>query len=118
MNSLALAFVGDAVFDLFVRERLVSSIHSPVGVLNNLKVQTVCCKSQAKAVRELLPKLTEEELMVYKRGRNTKVSSVPKNAQIADYHAATGLEALFGYLYLKGEMERLKDLLCFCVKEV
>ncbi len=108
--TLNLAFIGDGVYDLLVREYLVSSSHLPVGELNRRKVALVNCKSQADAVRQILPELSEEETTVFKRGRNEKVSSPSKHSTIADYHAATGLETLFGYLYLKGEIDRLNEL--------
>lgn len=108
--TLNLAFLGDGVFDLLVREHLLSSSSAHVGELNREKVAMVNCKSQAEDAKKLLPILTEEEQEVYKRGRNAKVNSASKHSTLSDYHAATGLEALFGYLYLKGENERIKEL--------
>ena len=108
--TLNLAFLGDGVFDLLVREHLLSSSSAHVGELNREKVAMVNCKSQAEDVKKLLPTLTDEEQEVYKRGRNAKVNSASKHSTLSDYHAATGLEALFGYLYLKGENERIKEL--------
>ena len=108
--TLNLAFVGDGVFDLLVREYLVGKSNEHVGELNKAKVDMVNCKSQAEYTRILLPELTEEEAEVYKRGRNAKVNSASKHSTLADYHAATGLETLFGYLYLKGESDRIKQL--------
>ena len=108
--TLNLAFLGDGVFDLLVREHLLSSSSAHVGELNREKVAMVNCKSQAEDVKKLLPILTEEEQEVYKRGRNAKVNSASKHSTLSDYHAATGLEALFGYLYLKGKNERIKEL--------
>lgn len=108
-SPLTLAFIGDGVFDLMVREALVCRANSPVGILNAEKVKAVCCQTQAKNAEKLLPVLTEEETAVYKRGRNAH-SRPPKSASSADYHTATGLEALWGYLYLKGQIERLREL--------
>ena len=108
--TLNLAFIGDGVFDLLVREHLLSSSSAHVGELNREKVAMVNCKSQAEDAKKLLPILTDEEQEVYKRGRNAKVNSASKHSTLSDYHAATGLEALFGYLYLKGENERIKEL--------
>ena len=76
----------------------------------------VNCKSQAEFVKILMPALTEEEMEVYKRGRNTKVNSASKHSTLSDYHAATGLEALFGYLYLKGEDARIKELFALIIE--
>lgn len=107
-SPLTLAFMGDAVFELFVRERLVCQGNCSVNKLHKRAVEQVCCQAQAAAAQRLLPVLTEEEQEVYRRGRNAHVTHVPKNADPADYHAATALEALFGYVYLKGELDRLR----------
>ena len=111
LSPLALAFVGDGVYDLFVRERLVCDANRPVKKLNEEKVSIVRCSSQAKLVEKLMPILTEEELDVLKRGRNAHTQHIPKNATSADYHSATALEALLGYLYLAGRIERIRELL-------
>ena len=86
LSPLALAFVGDGVYDLFVRERLVCEANRPVKKLNEEKVSIVRCSSQAKLVEKLMPILTEEELDVLKRGRNAHTQHIPKNATSADYH--------------------------------
>lgn len=111
LSPLTLAFVGDGVYDLFVRERLVCEANRPVKKLNEEKVSIVRCSSQAKLVEKLMPILTEEELDVLKRGRNAHTQHIPKNATSADYHSATALEALLGYLYLAGRIERIRELL-------
>lgn len=111
LSPLALAFVGDGVYDLFVRERLVCEANRPVKKLNEEKVSIVRCSSQTKLVEKLMPILTEEELDVLKRGRNAHTQHIPKNATSADYHSATALEALLGYLYLAGRIERIRELL-------
>lgn len=111
LSPLALAFVGDGVYDLFVRERLVCEANRPVKKLNEEKVSIVRCSAQAKLVEKLMPILTEEELDVLKRGRNAHTQHIPKNATSADYHSATALEALLGYLYLAGRIERIRELL-------
>lgn len=110
LSPLTLAFVGDSVYDLLVRQHLVTLANRPVKDLNKMKVTLVNCKSQADAVNIILDTLTEEEIDVYKRGRNVKVNTASKHSSLADYHAATGLEALFGYLYLKGDTNRIKEL--------
>ena len=114
--TLNLAFIGDGVFDLLVREHLVRSSSAHVGELNKAKVDMVNCRSQAEYMQRLLPALTEEEAEIYKRGRNTKVNSASKHSTISDYHAATGLEALFGYLYLKGETGRINELFTLIIE--
>ena len=110
LNMLALAHVGDAVYELLVRAMLCREKNAPVMQLHRLTVEKVRAEAQAEAVKKLLPGLTEDELAVYKRGRNTKVNSAPHHAEIAQYHAATGLEALFGWLYLQGRKERIAEL--------
>ena len=109
-SPLTLAFVGDGVYDLLVREHLVRQANRPVGELNKTKVAMVNCKSQAQFAKKLLPSLTEKEVAVYKRGRNAAPKSVAKNGTVAEYHSATGLECLFGYLYLNGEQQRISEL--------
>lgn len=116
LSPLTLAFVGDGVYDLFVRQFLVDKGQRPVGELNKIKVDLVNCKSQAIFAKNLLPLLTEEELSVYKRGRNASPKCTPKNGTVGDYHSATGLEALFGYLYLSGEGDRLEQLFSEIIK--
>ena len=108
--TLNLAFVGDGVYDLLVREYLARRSNLHVGELNREKVKLVNCKSQAAFIRELLPLLSEKELGIFKRGRNTQTNSVSRHSTLADYHAATGLETLFGFLYLKGDIDRINEL--------
>ncbi len=110
VSPLTLAFIGDGVYDLLVRDCLVRSANRPVGELNKIKVSLVNCKSQAEFAKQIMPSLTEKELAVYKRGRNAAPKCTPKNGSVADYHSATGLEALFGYLHLNGDNERINEL--------
>lgn len=110
LNPLSLAFVGDAVFTLEVRKRLVLNGNRPVNDLHRESVKFVNAASQAQAVKTLLPLLTEEEESVFKRGRNAHAGHTPKNQSEGDYHYATGLEALFGFLFLKNENERITEL--------
>lgn len=110
LSPLTLAFLGDAVFEVFVREKLVCQGSRPVSQLHRLSVRDVCCKAQSTAIKAILTELTEEETGVYRRGKNAHPGHVPQNADQADYHEATALEALFGYLYLCGKIDRLKHL--------
>lgn len=110
MSSLALAHVGDAVYELLVRLYLCAAGRETAPGMHSAAVALVNAGAQARGAARILPELTEEELAVYRRGRNAKVHSVPKNAELGDYHAATGLEALFGYLYLKERTGRLNQL--------
>jgi len=107
---LGLAHVGDGVYELLTRTMLCQQGHTDVQKLHRLTVERVKAQAQARAAEKLLPLLTEEELAIYKRGRNAHVRSVPPHAELADYHAATGLEALFGWLYLQGCLERIDTL--------
>ena len=109
-SPLSLAFVGDGVYDLLVRDYLIRQAYRPVGELNKMKVSLVKCESQARFASLLMQHLSENEQAVYKRGRNAAPKCTPKHGSVADYHSATGLEALFGYLYLNGEQERTREL--------
>ncbi|MEF2920068.1 MAG: ribonuclease III domain-containing protein [Acutalibacteraceae bacterium] len=118
MSPLTLSFIGDGVYDLMIREYVVSLANRPVGQLNSRKVSVVNCKFQSECAELLLPNLTEEELTIYKRGKNANVHSVPKNANKDDYHNATGFEALFGYLYLKKDISRIRELFNLIVDNI
>lgn len=110
LSPLNLAFIGDTVFDLFVREKLVCEANRPVNKLHNKAASMVKASAQAKAVEKIRDRLSEQEQSVIRRGRNAHVNHKAKNMSEADYHLATGLEALFGYLYLKGETDRLNEI--------
>ena len=110
ISMLGLAHVGDGVYELLIRSYLCEHGHRSVAELHKMTVAEVNAPAQAKAMRKLLPLLSEEETAVYKRGRNARVNSVPHNAELSQYHAATGLEALFGWLYLLGRIERINQL--------
>ncbi len=110
LSPLPLAFVGDGVYELLVREYLAAQGNCPVKKLHARKVELVRCQAQAQALEKIWPQLTPEEQEVAQRGRNAHVGHVPKNAALADYHGATALEALFGYLYLSGNITRLQEL--------
>ncbi len=118
LSPLTLAFVGDSVYDLLVRQHLVTLANRPVKELNAMKVTLVNCKSQAESAKIIMDSLSEDELDVYKRGRNVKVNSASKHSSLADYHSATGLEALFGYLYLSGNTDRIKELFLMILESI
>ena len=117
LSSVSLAFVGDAVYSLFVRERLVAESSAKTGELNKQSSSVVCARAQAKRVELLMPILNEEELAVYKRARNTKKGAKAKNASVVEYNMSTGFEAVIGYLYLIGDSERLDYLLNYEVQD-
>ena len=110
LSSLGLAHLGDGVFEVMVRAWLILRGKARAKDLHRATVRYVAAPAQAAAVERLLPLLTQEEADVYRRGRNTAPHSVPKAASRAQYQAATGLEALFGWLYLQGRTERLNEL--------
>ena len=110
MSVLALAHVGDGIYELLVRTMLCSRGPGRVNDLHRATVELVRAPAQARAAEKLMPELTEEELAVYKRGRNTKTHAAPNQATVSEYHAATGLETLFGYLYLQGDYPRVEEL--------
>lgn len=116
LSPLVLAYIGDAVYELFVRQILVSRTSCPVRRLHSMTTKQVNCAAQAAAFHRIESRLTEAELAVFRRGRNTK-SNVPKNADMADYRTATGLEALFGYWYCKDEMDKIWDTISYLLKE-
>lgn len=117
ISMLGLAHIGDAVYELLIRSMLCTQGHSAVRDLHKRTVSMVNAAAQARAAAKLLPVLEAEELAIYKRGRNTHVNSVPHNADIGQYHAATGLEALFGWLYLQGRRDRIGHLFSIIVKD-
>lgn len=110
ISSLGLAHVGDAVYELMVRSWLCHSGKATSKDLHRSTVAYVAAPAQAAAMKKLIPYLSENELDAFKRGRNAKVSSVPHSATYEEYHVATGLETLFGYLYLKGHLDRINEL--------
>lgn len=110
LNGLNLAYIGDGVYELLVREHMMQNGGMSVKNLHRQAVKYVCAEAQSRGVDKIIDKLTEKEELIYKRGRNANSHTVPKNASIADYRKATGLEALFGYLYLEGEDERIKEM--------
>ena len=110
VSTEALAYLGDCVLELKVRELLVNRGISGSGNLNRESLTFVKATAQAKAMQNILPLLTEEETAVYKRGRNMSSGNVPKSATMSEYRSATGMEALFGYLHLIGDRERIEAL--------
>ncbi|HIY33687.1 MAG TPA: ribonuclease III [Candidatus Eubacterium faecigallinarum] len=110
LSPLNLAFVGDCVYEMLVRETLVCSANRPVNDLHRESVKYVSAKAQTEAYAKIKDILTPDETAVFKRGRNAKVGHSPKSATEGEYHCATGVEALFGYLYLSGNIDRIREL--------
>lgn len=109
-STYALAYLGDSVIEICVREYLVKSGYSSSAKLNKKALDFVRAPMQAQAMKNLIPHLTEEEEAVFKRGRNIGHTNTPKSSTVAEYRAATGMETLFGYLHLAGRQERIKEL--------
>ena len=116
-SPLTLAYIGDTVFDLLVRSKIIMAGNAPVNKLHKRASAVVNATNQAKIAAMIKDKLTEEEMGVYRRGKNAKSYTTAKNASVRDYHAATGLEALLGWLYLKGDMERIYELVIPAIDE-
>lgn len=110
-SPLALAYIGDGIYDLIIRSMIVGKGNTQANQLHRQTSQLVKAHTQSEMIGILLPELTEEEMAVYKRGRNAKSPTMAKNATMADYRRATGFEALMGYLYLENQMERMMELI-------
>ena len=117
ISNLGLAHIGDGVFELLTRSWLCGHERLTVGRMHKDTISMVQAKAQAKFADKLLPLLTEEELAYYRRGKNAHVHAVPKSCTPAEYAKATGLEALFGALYLSGQTGRLNELFKLVMEE-
>lgn len=111
LSPLVLAYIGDTVYDLYVRTLLLHQSDSTAHGFHVMAAKLVCAGAQASAYARVADELTQEEAAVYKRGRNAHMGSIPKNASIAEYRAASGLEAVLGYLFLSGQDERIRYLM-------
>lgn len=109
-SPLTLAYIGDGIYDLVIRSIVVGKGNTQANLLHKKTSSMVKAKAQSEMIETILPELTEEELAVYKRGRNAKSPTMAKNASMSDYRRATGFEALMGYLYLKDDLQRVLDL--------
>ena len=109
-SPLTLAFLGDAVYSLLVRNMLSLDANKPTGKLHKQSIKYVNASFQAEMAKALLPLLTEEEASIFKRGRNAHSAHSPKNQNAADYRSATGLESLYGYLYLCANAQRINEI--------
>lgn len=111
LSPVLLAFVGDAVYSLFIREKLTFEADYKLNTINNLAVSEVRASAQAEFVNSIKDLFTEEEIGIFKRGRNAKKTTRSKSASASDYNSSTGFEAVLGYLYLIGDVDRLNFLL-------
>ncbi len=111
-SPLVLAYIGDSVYEAFTRKKVLEeNPNLPAHKLHKENVKYVKAEAQSKAMEKIEPMLTETELAIYKRGRNAKSATVPKNANLVDYRRATGFEALIGFLELSGQHERLLEIM-------
>ena len=109
-SPVELAFMGDAVFEVLVRERITRSVDTSANKLHQMAVSYVCADAQAAALEHIHPMLTEEEQDIVRRGKNASKISVPRNGNPRNYRSSTALEALFGYLFLSGNTARIREL--------
>ena len=117
LSPLALAFVGDGVYELLARQQLVARGSAPVGQLHSRTVELVSAAAQARAYRLVAPLLSPEDEAIYRRGRNANSTRSPRHTDPAVYRCATGMEALFGWLYLQGRTQRLNELFAIMMEE-
>ena len=121
LNGLALAYMGDGIYEVYVRNHLMQKGLTKPNQLHATATKFVSAKAQARLMQQMLEQedfLNEEELEIYKRGRNSKSHTVAKNADVGTYRIATGFEALMGYLYLSGQQARLEGLINWCLQQV
>lgn len=111
LNPLQMAYIGDAVYEVYVRSYLMSKFKKNVNDMHKLSVKFVKASAQSQILGVIEPYLTEEECNIVRRGRNTKTNHVPKNAQVIDYRRATAFEALIGYLHLIKQYDRVHDII-------
>ena len=116
LNPLVLAYVGDSIYDLYVRTSLIMHEKGNVGNLHRISAKIVNAKAQANTLRIIENTLSEEEEYIFHRGRNAHSATVPKNMSVSDYRCATGLEALVGYLFLTGNKDRIEEIMEAAVK--
>lgn len=111
VNPLVLAYIGDSVFEIYVRTKVVNDGLLKTNKLHKLSTEFVKAKAQAEALVRITENLTEDELNIVRRGKNANSNTIPKNADVADYKKATALEALIGYLFLSDKIERLNEII-------
>lgn len=118
VSNQTLAFIGDAVYNVYIRTYLASKSNMQTGILHKQSVKYVSAKAQCKIIDAILESLSEEEVNIYKRGRNTNIATVSKNVDIVEYKKATGFEALIGELYLLKRIDRLEEIINMSIKVI
>ena len=116
VSMQTLAFIGDAVFNVYIRTYLASDNNAKSGILHKESIKYVSAKGQSYIVDKIIDFFNDDEIIIYKRGRNTNIQTVSKNVDVVEYKKATGFEALIGYLYIKKENERLEFLIKKCLE--
>ncbi|MGI6007377.1 MAG: Mini-ribonuclease 3 [Ruminococcus sp.] len=116
-SPLALAYIGDSIYDLLIRTMIMSEGNRPVQQMHRKASRLVKAPKQAEMIEKIRPHLTDEEERIYKRGKNAKPHTIAKNASLSEYHKATGMEAVMGYLYLSGNIKRIVDLVKIGLEE-
>lgn len=117
LQPLVLAYIGDAIYEVYIRTMLIINNKANVNMLHKMSVKYVKAQAQSDIVRRIMDRLTSDEQDIVRRGRNAKSATVPKHAEITDYRYSTGYEALIGYLYLMDNTERLMEILTMSVEE-
>jgi ribonuclease-3 family protein len=117
-QPLVLAYIGDSVYDLYIRTMLVNTMTASINVLHKTSINFVKAHAQSEIIHSITENLSEHEQYIVKRGRNAKSGTIPKNANVTEYKYATGLEALIGYLYLSGDTKRLMEILSSSVDAI
>ncbi|MEG1990337.1 MAG: ribonuclease III domain-containing protein [Clostridia bacterium] len=110
ISNQTLAFIGDAIYNVYIRTYLASKSSMQTGILHKQSIKYVSAKAQSKIMDTLINELTDEEINIYKRGRNTNIVTVSKNVDVIEYKKATGFEAFLGYLYLSKNIKRLEEI--------
>lgn len=118
VSNQTLAFIGDAVYNVYIRLYLASKSNIQTGILHKQSIRYVSARAQAKIIDSILENLTEEEINIYKRGRNTNIVTVSKNVDVVEYKKATGFEALLGQLYIQKDIKRLEEIVKMSIKIV
>lgn len=116
LPPLVLAYIGDAVYEVFVRTYIIDKGIASVNKLHKMSIGFVSAKAQSAIVKKMMDLFTAEEQDIIRRGRNAKSATIPKNVSVTDYRLATGFEALIGWLYLKKDLQRLKELIDIIIK--
>lgn len=117
-SPLTLAYIGDGIYEVVIRTIIVDEANRQVSKIHKSAAELVKAQTQAVMIKNIMEQLTEEELTIYKRGRNAKAVTRAKNASMGDYRTATGFEALMGYLYLMGKSDRMMELIKLCLKSI